>query len=96
MTDDAPPRRLSITDASYDPSVGFRLQIFLDGIEQDLATGYDLDADTVTRYKADRNGDPLKDRKTGQLIRETKSGEIEVSWKAAAGAGLDRGREEPS
>jgi len=51
------PRRLSIHDADYDPSLGERLIVKLDGVDQHgRVQAYDLDAGTVTRAKLDADG----------------------------------------
>ena len=51
------PRRLSVHDADYDPSLGARLIVSLDGVDQHgRAEAYDLDAGTVTRPKLDADG----------------------------------------
>jgi len=51
------PRRLSTHDIDYDPSLGARLVVMLDGVDQHgCAEAYDLDAGTVTRAKVDADG----------------------------------------
>ena len=51
------PRRLSIHDADYDPMLGARLIVMLDGVNQHgRVEAYDLDAGTVTRAKLDADG----------------------------------------
>jgi len=51
------PRRLSIHDADYDPTLGQRLVVRLDGVDQHgRVEAYDLDAGTVTRAKVDADG----------------------------------------
>ena len=51
------PRRLSIHDADYDPTLGEQLIVKLDGVDQHgRVQAYNLDAGTVTRAKLDADG----------------------------------------
>jgi hypothetical protein len=77
----AVPRRLSVSDPDYDPSIGERLTVRLDGDDQHgRAEAYDLDAQTVTRCKHDAAG---KIYLEGEWIAmETVHGVVTVEWKA--------------
>ena len=48
---DLPPVRYGIGQPGYDHTVGQRLIIRLDGVEQNLVRSYDCEAGAVTRYK---------------------------------------------
>jgi hypothetical protein len=51
------PRRLSVHDTDFDPTLGQRLVVKLDGVDQHgRVEAYDLDAGTVTRAKVDADG----------------------------------------
>lgn len=71
------PRRLSVTDADYDPCVGEGLIVLLDGVDQwGRAEGYDMDAGTVTRAKHDAQGRIYADG--DEIAMETVTGFVEV------------------
>lgn len=78
----APPRRLSVHDADYDPAIGARVHVLLDGVDQrGRCEAYDADAGTVTRCKHDETG---KAYVVGdEIAMETVTGKVEVSWRAA-------------
>ncbi|MEH3121992.1 MAG: hypothetical protein PGN16_08440 [Sphingomonas phyllosphaerae] len=75
------PRRLSVSDPDYDPSIGERLTVRLDGVDQHgRAEAYDLDAQTVTRCKHDAAGKIYLD---GDIIAmEMVGGVVTVEWRA--------------
>ena len=71
------PRRLSVTDADYDPRVGEGLIVMLDGVDQwGRAEGYDIDGGTVTRAKHDAQGRIYADG--DEIAMETVTGFVEV------------------
>jgi len=72
------PRRLSIQDADYDPTLGQRLVVKLDGVDQHgRVEAYDLDASTVTRAKRDASGRLVLEG--DEVAMETVSGLLEVT-----------------
>lgn len=76
----APPRRLSTDDADYDPAVGARVLVFLDGVEQRRrCVAYDADAGTVTRAKLNEAGEIYC--VGDEIAMETVSGKVEVRWR---------------
>lgn len=73
------PRRLSVHDEGYDPSIGMRLVVLLDGVDQrGRAEAYDLDAGTVTRAKHDAQGNVYCEG--DEIALETVHGIVEVFW----------------
>lgn len=78
-----PPRRLSVHDEGYDPAIGARLRVLLDGVSQDgRCEAYDIDAGTVIRCKLDEQGHIYAEG--DEVARETVTGKVEVSWRAEA------------
>lgn len=74
------PRRLSVDDEDYDPAVGARVVVLLDGIDQcGRCTGYDIDAGAVTRAKHDASGNAYVE--DGEFAVETVQGVVEVHWR---------------
>lgn len=74
------PRRLSTHDDDYDPRVGERLTVLLDGVDQrGRVEAYDLDAGTVTRAKHDAEGRIFVDG--DEIAMETVAGHVEVLWR---------------
>jgi len=72
------PRRLDVNDADFDSHYIRRLVVLLDGEDQaGFATGYDLDAGTVTRAKKNERGEVYVDGDA--IAMETVSGKVEVS-----------------
>jgi hypothetical protein len=76
----APPRRLSVFDADYDPDIGRRVHVSLDSVVQTMVEAYDVDAGTVTRPKLDPDGYIYV--VDDEIARETVTGNVEVSWNA--------------
>ncbi|MES3096195.1 hypothetical protein [Sphingomonas aerolata] len=75
------PRRLSVTDADYDPRVGEGLIVLLHGVDQwGRAEGYDIDAGTVTRAKHDASGRLVLEG--DEVAMETVAGRVEVTLRA--------------
>lgn len=75
------PRRLSVHDADYDPTIGDRLVVLIDGVDQyGRAESYDIDAGTVTRAKLNADGNLYCEG--DEVAIETVHGKVEVSWKA--------------
>ena len=75
-----PPRRLSVHDVGYDPALGSRLCVLLDGVSQDgRCEAYDIDAGTVIRCKLDEQGYIYAE--DDEVARETVSGKVEVKWR---------------
>lgn len=80
------PRRLSTDDQGYDASVGAALRVSLDGEDQEgRCTGYDLDAQTVTRCLLDAAGHPMLNEAKDAIELETVHGVVEVTLLAEAG-----------
>lgn len=79
----APPRRLSVHDEGYDPAIGARVCVMLDGVSQDgRCEAYDADAGTVTRCKLDADGKAFA--VGDEIAMETVTGRVEVSWRGGA------------
>lgn len=74
----APPRRLSTEDADYDSTIGMRVCVLLDGIEQRRLIAYDVDAGTVTRAKLNEAGEIYC--VGDEVAMEVASGLVEVHW----------------
>lgn len=75
------PRRLSVHDEGYDASVGQRLTVLLDGVDQwGRCEAYDLDAGTVTRTKHDAQGNVVLEG--DEIATKTVTGKVEVFWTA--------------
>jgi len=79
------PRRFDVNKmiGRTDHAIASRLIVFLDGIEQDVAIGYDLDAGTVVRLRTNRKGEcvPVLVNGEWKLETETVSGDVEVCWR---------------
>ncbi len=72
------PRRLNVYDADFNPAYIGRLVVLLDGEDQaGFATGYDLDAGTVTRAKKNERGEVYVE--DDEIAMETVAGKVEVS-----------------
>ncbi len=81
MSDIHPPRRYSVGDADYDPAIGARLEVFLDGVARGEVVAYDIDARTLTRHATDEQGNVIIDRAVNALKCETLTGDVAVVWK---------------
>ncbi len=72
------PRCLNVYDADFNPAYIGRLVVLLDGEDQaGFATGYDLDAGTVTRAKKNERGEVYVE--DDEIAMETVAGKVEVS-----------------
>lgn len=79
---DRPPNRQSVDDPDFDPSVGARTLIYLDGTLQKEASAYDCDAGTVTRPVVDAEGRLQLTPSRDAILQEVVTGTVTVEWKA--------------
>lgn len=77
----APPRAYSIGQADFDPEIGRRLRISVDGVEQKEVVEYDCDAGTVLKNKLGADGRPMLNDERDDVLRETVRGLVTVEWK---------------
>jgi len=77
-----PPARYSVEQVDYDPALGARLCVHLDGVEQRRVIAYDCEAGTVTRCVLDAEGRLVVDENREDVGVETVSGRVEVTWRA--------------
>lgn len=76
-----PPVRYSVSMPHFDPEVGRRLMIKLDGVEQDKVIGYDAENGLLIRYVCDDGGDYKLNEARDDVLRETVEGTVTVEWK---------------
>lgn len=84
MTSDRPPASYSINQLDYDPDVGARLRIFVDGVEQRNVTAYDCGAGTVVKFTLGSDGQPVIDPLSHTIVSETATGTVTVEWREPA------------
>lgn len=77
----APPSRYSINQDDFDPVIGIRLVITLDGVVQDKVIAYDAEAGVVTRYQVNADGNHCIDPASGAAAVEDVAGTVTVTWK---------------
>lgn len=75
---DAPPR-YSIFDRDFDPELGCRLRITLNGVEQTKVTAYDIEAGWLDRHEVDEAGNVVIDREREDMSIERVSGSLVVT-----------------
>lgn len=75
------PRRYDVGAPDFDPAVGQRLTILLDGQEQPLVIAYDCDEGWAERYVVDGKGNIQLDRERQQAKTECVYGDVVVRWK---------------
>lgn len=77
----SPPVRYGVDRHDFDPEIGRRLRVFVDGVEQKQVIKYDCEAGTVLRNKLDENGqaqiDPVK---RDEVWTEALTGQVTVEW----------------
>ncbi|ETI63007.1 hypothetical protein C100_14970 [Sphingobium sp. C100] len=73
------PSRYSIEDRDYDPALGCRLHIELNGIRQDKVIAYDAEAGWVDRHEVDAAGLPVIDRTRETISVERVTGLVAVT-----------------
>lgn len=76
----SPPVRYSIGQADFDPAIGNRLRVFVDGAEQKEVVEYDCEAGTVLRNKLDDQGNAQLNEAKDEVLRETITGNVTVDW----------------
>lgn len=72
------PARYSVDQDDYDPDLGARLLIKLNGAEQDRVVEYDAEAGWVDRVETDAAGEIVIDQFRGTVSIERMSGLVEV------------------
>lgn len=77
---DRPPVRYAVGQADFDPGIGRRLRVFVDGVEQNQVVEYDCEAGTVLRNKLDENGKAQLNEACDEVLRETITGAVTVDW----------------
>jgi hypothetical protein len=82
-TETSPPRAYSIGQPDFNPEIGRRLRICVDGIEQREVVEYDCDAGTVLKNKLGHDGRPMLNDARDAVARETVRGTVTVEWKDA-------------
>ncbi|WP_395391582.1 hypothetical protein WBP07_12960 [Novosphingobium sp. BL-8A] len=76
------PSRYSVDQEDFDPDLGQRLVIALDGIDQyGRVHSYDIEAGTVTRCKRDDSGQAYVGPGTDDIAMETIHGVVSVTLK---------------
>jgi len=53
---DTIPTKLSVDDPDYDPDLGARLVVSVNGVAQSHVTAYDIGAGHIYRFKDDKDG----------------------------------------
>ena len=80
----APPRAYSIGQPDFNPDIGRRLRICVDGVEQREVVEYDCDAGTVLKNRLNSEGRAQVDpNNREQVWRETVRGNVTAEWKMA-------------
>lgn len=75
-----PPVRLSVLQEDYDPSIGPRLRIFLDDVEQFDVVAYDCEKGAILRQVTSATGQVVVDQVKGEVKTETVRGVVTVDW----------------
>ncbi|MDR6851047.1 hypothetical protein J2Y54_000540 [Sphingomonas sp. BE123] len=78
---DQPPRAYDIGQPDYDPAIGHRLAICLDGELQSDVFAFDANAGWVRRNARDGSGNLIIDRDPDRVRTETVAGTVTVEWK---------------
>lgn len=76
------PRAYSTAHPDFNPDLGQKLKIFVNGIEQQKVIGYDIDAGRVLRYEVDERGNCIVDRIKQDVMTEEVFGEVTVTMDA--------------
>jgi hypothetical protein len=77
---EAPPIRYSVGQDDFDPDIGRRLRICVDGVEQVEVVEYDCAAGTVLRNALDAEGKAQANASKTEVLRETVHGTVTVEW----------------
>lgn len=75
------PTRYAIGDDDFDPELGLRLIISLDGVVQDQVVAYDIEAGVVTKNKVDAQGEVVIDREREEVVKVNVRGAVTVTLK---------------
>lgn len=75
------PTRYATGDYDYDPEVGCRLIISLDGAVQDRVVAYDIEAGFVTKHKVDAHGEVVVDHEREEIVKVDVYGAVTVTLK---------------
>ncbi|WP_159981903.1 MULTISPECIES: hypothetical protein [unclassified Novosphingobium] len=84
MMPDTPPiipAKGSVYDEDFDPELGRRLIISLDGVVQDQVVAYDIEAGVVTKHKVDAHGEVVVDREREEIVKVDVHGAVTVTLK---------------
>lgn len=76
-----PPVRYSVGQDDFDPDVGRRLRILVDGVEQREVVEYDCEAGAVLKNKLGDDRRPQLNEKRDEILRETVTGNVTVGWR---------------
>ena len=77
------PRSYSVRDPAFEPEIGRRVEVRLDGDLQRKVIAYDCDAGTLTRYALDEAGKIKINREKREAVEETVAGVVEVRLRDA-------------
>lgn len=72
------PTRYSVDQWNFDPAIGRRLKICLDGVQQSRVLEYDITRKFLVRYQTDENGKLLLSDDRENVITERLTGEVTV------------------
>ena len=81
VTTERPPLRYSVGQEDFNPAIGKRLRILVDGVEQQQVVEYDCEAGTVLKNKLGEDGHPMLNKERDAVARETVRGTVTVEWK---------------
>lgn len=79
------PVRLSVNDEDFDPDLGARLEVRLDGVVQDAVIGFDTEVGEVIRARKDADGSFMVNQAGDQIEIETIKGAVTVGLVWLAG-----------
>lgn len=79
-----PPQALDVGDAGFDPEIGRRVEVLLDGEVRDHIISYDCRAGTIERYVCKADGQVCIEN--DEAAKETLTGDVTVRWRADAEA----------
>lgn len=77
-----PPRAYDVGQPDFDPAIGQRLEILLEGNVVTQVLAYDCDKGTVTRNATDEQGNIRVNAARDAIETETLTGTVEVRFKA--------------
>jgi hypothetical protein len=78
---DDPPVRYAVGQPDYDPSVGMRLVVCLDGEEAKEVVAYDCEAGWILQHRRDKAGQFVIDRAHECIASVRTEGKITVGWR---------------